>query len=176
MSLGISDFDVRIEGDALTDSEYIVDRLTNSFSGLLGSLTIPQYDAVNHMDGGILTRFGIDLGQVSYEFYESYLQIFFNRNQDNVLLSKIGQKGSSSAMSQSELTHFSNTDVRSISPEKKSEVWMAIQAYLWKEANKRSTIIQDKIVSGIQRTMLISWLYDYGFVNARKFERLINVL
>ena len=148
------------------DFDSLIDRIVNSN---LRPQNIPGTHCSNE---GLLCHLGIDIGRLDYLTYTSFIQTIFDDDQERILTPRLGIRDGI-ALTNNEQNTFSNftMDVPRI-----RQILRRIMLHYWEEANNRVLNLLNFINTSHSQTMLISWLYDYGFVNARKFERLINVL
>ena len=158
--------------EGFTGSEpYLVNRVTNS-----NHLTNIPF--THSQMSGLLCEMGIDLGRCDVYTYYNYVDPRYSEVQSRIVSKRLFKRGNElSIFDSNEIKYFDGTqdEIRSYSSEKKELVIRSIYHSLWtKSLTLHSNWLKE--IEGYGQTVFLSWLYDYGHVNSRRFNRICKAI
>ena len=151
--------------------DFLLDRVMNSNR-------ISNIPFSHEQKSGILSDLGIDLGRCDVYTFYNYIDIRYSEAQSRILTKRLFRRGPDvGPFSPEEMSHFDGTEdeIRSYSDEKKESIIRSIFSSLWA---KSLTLHSDwlKETEGYGQTIFSSWLYDYGYVNSRRFNQICKAI
>ena len=151
--------------------DFLLDRVMNS--NLISNIPF-----CHEQKSGILSDLGIDLGRCDVYTFYNYIDIRYSEAQSRILTKRLFRRGSDvEPFSPGEMSHFDGTEdeIRSYSDDKKESIIRSIFSSLWA---KSLTLHSDWLseIEGYGQTIFLSWLYDYGLINSRRFNQICKAI
>ena len=153
--------------DFTGNESYLINRITNS-----NHLTNIPF--IHSQMSGLLSELGIDLGRCDVYTYYNYIDIRYSEVQSRIVSKRLFKRGIEvTTFDTNEIEYFDGNkgEIRSYSSEKKELVIRSIYHSLW----TKSLLLHSDWLSEIEgygQTIFLSWLYDYGLINSRRFNQI----
>ena len=157
--------------DFTGNESYLINRITNS-----NHLTNIPF--IHSQMSGLLSELGIDLGRCDVYTYYNYIDIRYSEVQSRIVSKRLFKRGIEvTTFDTNEIEYFDGNkgEIRSYSSEKKELVIRSIYHSLW----TKSLILHSDWLSEIEgygQTIFLSWLYDYGLINSRRFNQICKAI
>ena len=153
------------------DLDYLIGKINNS-------TTLTSSPIIHSASSGMLSELGIDLGRTDIYTYYSFIDIRYSEVQSRLMSHRLFKRGSDVIPFDTDEVKFfdGNTDeIRTYSPEKKATILRSIYHSLWTKSMILNSDWLTKLDSYAQ-TIFLSWLYDYGVVNSRRFNQICEAI
>ena len=127
---------------------------------------------------GLLSKLGIDLGRCDVYMYYNLIDIRYSEVQSRIMSKRLFKRGVDVVpFDTAEMEYFDGTkdEIRAYSADKKKSLVRSIYHSLWTRNMKLHSDWLTE-VEAYGQTIFLSWLYDYGHINSRRFNQICKAI